>query len=203
MYGLSDAGDYWAETLSNHLREHLHFFQASSDLALWFRVVGSKLMAMAASYVDDVLLAATPTALSEFQKISKERFDVEIDTADILSYVGLKIQTEPDGTRFVSEPNQIARLKLLSATSAFHLYRSARASLAWLIQTRPDIACAVSMAARVTEKIYSVNSIRTHNAVVQYLRETRHRMLVFRRLDTKSLRILCYVDAGFCNTSEG
>lgn len=89
VYGLSHAGDYWAESLSNHLREHLHFFQESSDLALWFRVVGSKHLVIAPSYAGDVLLAATPIALSEFQKISKERFDVEIDTTHTLSYVGL------------------------------------------------------------------------------------------------------------------
>ena len=138
VYSLSDSGEYWAETLSQHLREHLRLLQATTDLALRLRVVGTKLMALAATYVDDVLLASTEEAREQFNKISKKRFDVEMDSSDILSYVGHRIETAPGGTRYVSQPKQIQRLKLLPRSCDFLKYRSARASLAWILQIRPQ-----------------------------------------------------------------
>ena len=203
VYGLADAGEYWADTLSRHLREHLRFKQATTDLALWLKTVGSKLVALAASYVDDVLLASTPQALAEFKRISTKRFDVDINSADALSYVGLQIVTAADGTRFVSQPKQISRLKLLPTTCSFTEYRSARASLAWLIQTRPDVACAISMSARITTSSFNIACIEAYNSTVRYLRKTKDRRLQYPKLDPNSLRLACYVDAGHCNTSEG
>ncbi len=69
VYSLSDSGEYWAETLSQHLREHLRLLQATTDLALRLRVVGTKLMALAAPYVDGVLLESTEEAREQFNKI--------------------------------------------------------------------------------------------------------------------------------------
>ncbi len=203
VYGLADAGDYWADTLSQHLHQHLSFTQATTDMALWLRIIGSKLVAMAACYVDDVLLATTPEALKQFSNISKQRFDVEINSSDVLSYVGLRISISPHGVRIVSQPKQISRLKLLPTTCSFEEYRSARACLAWLMQTRPDVACAISMAARVTRNTFDSKAILAHNAVVRYLRSTMDRALKFPKLDGDSLRIACYVDAGHCNAAEG
>ena len=97
IYGLADAREYWAETLNNHLRDHCRFQQTITDLSLRFRSIGSKLVALAASYVDDVLLAATPQALTEFDTISRKRFGVSINTSNNLSYLGLKVQTLDDG----------------------------------------------------------------------------------------------------------
>ena len=34
IYGLADVGEYCHDTLANHLREHLRFSQATTDLAL-------------------------------------------------------------------------------------------------------------------------------------------------------------------------
>ena len=81
VYGLADAGEYWSDTLRNHLREHCKFKKSTTDLALWLKSVGSKLCALVATYVDDVLLAATEKALHEFDKISQERFGVSIDSS--------------------------------------------------------------------------------------------------------------------------
>ena len=110
VYGLSDAGDYWASTLTNHLQEHCRFKQVATDLALWFKSIGGKLRAMAATYVDDVLLASTPAILEEFRKVSNSRFDLTIDTRDVLYYLGIRITTHRDGTRSISQPKQISRL---------------------------------------------------------------------------------------------
>lgn len=203
VYGLADAGEYWSDTLSNHLREHCKFEQATTDLALWLKTTASKLVALAVTYVDDVLLAATDDALSEFERISRKRFDISLDTANTLSYLGMRIVTSPDGTRRISQPKQISRLKSLPLNSTFESYRSARASLAWLAQTRPDVCCAISVAARVTLDKFSPDAIRAHNSTVNYLQRTRDIELVFPKLEEESLRIAVYVDAGYQDSDSG
>lgn len=104
VYGLTESGEYWGDTLSNHLREHCSFKQSTTDLAFWLKSIGSKVVAVATSYVDDVLLAATPSALKQFAAISKNRFDVKIDTSDSLGYLGMQIVTHQDGSRSISQP---------------------------------------------------------------------------------------------------
>ena len=203
IYGLTESGEYWSETLNTHLQQHCQFQQTTTDMSLWFKTLGPKLIAMAAAYVDDVLLAATPDALKEFSQLSKSRFDITIDTSNNLTYVGLLIQTMRDGTRTISQPRQISRLKLLSNNSSFDDYRSARNSLAWMLQTRPDVACAISMAARITKDSFNVDSIKAHNNIVRYLRQTQDLALRFPHLDENSLRLAVYTDAGHCNVHDG
>ena len=202
LYGLPDAGEYWNETLSNHLREHCQFQQSTTDFCLWIRTTAQKLLALATTYVDDVLIAATPDALERFKAISLKRFDVKFDSSATLSYLGLQINTQKDGTRKVAQPKQIRRLRLLPSNASFDEFRSARASMAWLQQTRPDICCAISFQASVTESNFSTESIRAHNKVVQYLRDTADWKLQYPRLDTKTLRITTYVDAAHRNRSD-
>lgn len=172
-------------------------------MAFWFRSLGPKLIAIAASYVDDVLLASTKTALQEFAKISKSRFDLHIDTSKTLAYVGLLIRLRRDGTRCVSQPKQINRLKLLTPGATFDEFVSARNSLAWMIQSRPDVCCAISFAARVTKYNFTKRAVTYYNVVVKYLRQTADLCLQFPKLDSESLRIAVYTDAGHCNAADG
>lgn len=46
---------------------------------------------MKSVYVDDVLLAATPEALLQFEHTSKQRFDMKINSSNNFSYFGLDI----------------------------------------------------------------------------------------------------------------
>lgn len=196
VYGLADAGEYWSETLSSHLREHFQFRQSVTDLSLWLRTTADKIVALAATYVDDVLMAATPSALADFKSISSKRFDITFVENDELQYLGIRIHRLQDGIRTVPQPKKIDRLQLLSLSANFLQYRPARASMAWLQQTRPDIYCAISFAARTTETTYGQDSIRSYNSAVHYLRNTRDVALIFPKLDATSLRLVCHIDSG-------
>lgn len=76
VYGLPDAGDYWSDTLTNHLREHCLFTQAPTDLSLWLCTVAGKVLGIAATYVDSVLVAVNPDALQAFKEIFWKRIEV-------------------------------------------------------------------------------------------------------------------------------
>lgn len=54
VYCLPDSGEYWSDTLANHLREHCQFQRSATDLSFWLRTTTGKLLALAATYVDDI-----------------------------------------------------------------------------------------------------------------------------------------------------
>ena len=145
----------------------------------------------------------SPEALNQFKEIPKGRFDVTFSEEDIQSYIGMKITLRHDGARTVSQPKQIDRLKFLPSNAHFDTYRSARASIAWLQQTRPDLCFAISSAARITENTFDKQAIQSYNSAVDYLRQTRDLCLVYPQLDSNSLRLACYVDAGNCHKEDG
>ena len=196
-YGLSDAGDYWSETLRNHLRDNLRFQHTACDLSLWIRHVSDRLVAMSATYVDDVLLAAEPAALRAFKNLSSRLFDVSFDESDVIRYIGVRIDSRSKSLRKMSQPRQIERLKLLPAGASFEQYRSARAAMAWMLMTRPDVACAISFAARVQKDLFSAADVSSHNVIVRYLRRTSNLGLLFPQLDASSLRLVVYIDASY------
>jgi hypothetical protein len=59
LYGLCDAGDYWARTILDHLTKGLNLVQAVGDSGLFFQTMNRKLVAITASFVDDLLMAGT------------------------------------------------------------------------------------------------------------------------------------------------
>jgi len=71
--------------------------------------------------------------------------------------------------------------------------------MAWIVMTRPDVACAISMTARHTEETFSQTAIKEVNAIVRYLRKTRDLSLNYPRLDVNTLRIAVYADSSFNN----
>lgn len=68
---------------------------------------------------------------------------------------------------------------------------------------RPDVCSSISFAARIDEKVFDEKSIIEHNSTVKYLRRSKNVSLYFPRVDSESLRILAYVDAGHCNRENG
>lgn len=70
LYGLSDGGDYWHENLRSHLKE------TTIDFGFYLKSVSNKLVGLATTCVDDVLLASTPEVFEAFKKVLSERFDL-------------------------------------------------------------------------------------------------------------------------------
>jgi Reverse transcriptase (RNA-dependent DNA polymerase) len=46
LYGLSEAGDYWSETLMQHHLHDLRFQQSQTDCCLFFKKLGSRLVGL-------------------------------------------------------------------------------------------------------------------------------------------------------------
>ena len=203
LYGLSDSGDYFHETLHEHLTQHLQFEQFHVDVALRLKQTSNKLVAMPGTYVDDVLLASYSSAFNSFQKISQQTFDVKFDKSDRLPYLGICIDSSNPKYCTISQPKKIDRLRLLPMSTNLDDYRRARARIAYLIQTRPDVACAVSFAARTTALSFGKHHIKAHNNLVRKLRETRNLTFRFPRLNAENSRVVCFVDARYFDKVKG
>ena len=60
LYGLAESGDYWYNTMSNHIRDDLETKSTTVDISLFFKTSGNDLVGLTVTYVDDSLSAGTP-----------------------------------------------------------------------------------------------------------------------------------------------
>jgi hypothetical protein len=59
LYRLCDSGDYCARNILDHLPKDLNLVQTVGDSGLFFRIMNRKIVALTASFVDDLLMAGT------------------------------------------------------------------------------------------------------------------------------------------------
>lgn len=148
LYGISDSGDYWHSTFSNHLIHDLRMTTCTGDLYLFFKVVDGKLRGMTGAYVDDTI-GTGDRVFEEESEMTGERFQSKASEMDRFQFAGIQIEQFEGG--YLMHQERIARkISMLSRQFTYREFRSKRHELAWLTHTRPDIAVAVNLAAQVT-----------------------------------------------------
>lgn len=88
LYGLSDAGDYWGKTLTEHLKNGLRLECTTSDPAFHFKTADDKIMGLCTTYVDD-LLEAGDKAFQELASETQKVFKCKQTTYDNFQFAGL------------------------------------------------------------------------------------------------------------------
>ena len=116
-------------------------------------------------------------------------------------FAGVQIDTTADGFELGKE-HYVKCLKILLKDCTFSDFRSLGYKLAWITHTRPELSCAVNMAAQVTEKTFSLDDIKELNRVVVHIRKTPSQKLTYVKLDKDSLRIKVYADSSFANNKD-
>jgi hypothetical protein len=104
LYGLSDSGDYWAETLVQHHLRDLRTSQATADFSLFFRIVAGELAGLSGTHVDDLLQAGTPKFRLAALKKTADSFDVKEPEKIPLTFTGIEIGRIIDSS-IVTVPN--------------------------------------------------------------------------------------------------
>jgi Reverse transcriptase (RNA-dependent DNA polymerase) len=198
LYRLSDSGDYWDTMFADHHLVDLGMKQTTGDFSLFFKRIKGKVIGMSGSYVDDVIRAVTADFLRNTTEKTASRFDMKKPDRGSFELVGLET-TAVSGVRNLSQRTYISRLKLLPHNATFTDHRSMRARLAWITHTRPDISCAISQAAQVTESDFTPNHVKYLNRVIKHLRGTIDITLKFPKLDINTIKLLVYTDASFAN----
>lgn len=75
LYGITEAGDYWGETLSDHCLSRAKLAQTPGDLSLFYRRMGRDLCALSGNYVDDLLRAAPSGFRKDMEATLRGQFD--------------------------------------------------------------------------------------------------------------------------------
>ena len=197
IYGTTDAGDYWNVTVDKHAKSDLGMEPLTGDSSLYLKTGAdeedaSGLMGM---LVDDGLLCGND-AFQRLTEATLQTFDSRPRQWDKVEFYGIQIESTPGGSVRIHQPDHIQRIEMLPEDATFEHFRSARAALAWVTHTRPDIACYVNKAAQVTEKAFERGHIKAFNLCIKYLKkEPLH--LSFDPLNIETLQIRVYADAAF------
>ena len=204
LYGLADSGDYWGRTLRKHLLNDIGMSASTTDGALFFKKIANQLAGLCATHVDDCLHAGNEKYLQISESIER-KFQCRDREFDKIQFSGVNIETYNDGF-CIHQERYIHTIETLPKDVNFAHYSSLRAKLMWLIQTRPDIACAVAQSTQVTETRFNVDP-HTHrkllNSVVRHLHKTSEQRLMYPKLDKESLRLQTYSDASYSNNYDG
>jgi hypothetical protein len=204
LYGLSDSGDHWARTLNEHHKRDLGMTQSGIDGSLFFKQLGSNLIGLSATYVDDTLRAGTPRFVKDAE-LTGQIFDSKLPTKHQIKFAGLDITSNTSESNAISQQKYIERINALPDNAEFDEYRSLRARLAWVTQTRPDISCNVAFAAQVTKDIFNTNPsnyIKDLNQIIKYLQRTKDIYLKYPKLDINGLALHVFSDASFARNDD-
>ena len=200
LYGLADSGDYWNVTMAKHVQADLGMNETAGDMSLFFKNVREKLCGLIGTYVADSLLSGDEAFLKHTDK-TIEKFGSKGRDMDNTRFAGVYIETKQNGF-VVNQKSYSERLSRLNADCIFADFRSARAQLAWLIHTRPSIACDISMAAQVTESSFVEKHINALNKVIKNVELDSSRGLKMQKLDVNTLHIRAYADSSFANNED-
>jgi len=86
--------------------------------------------------------------------------------------------------------------------TSFETFVSARATLAWVAHSRPDLCCAINRAAQVTSTSFCNRHIQEFNKAVKYAKATKELGLSYSHLDKDSLHLRVYADASFASNDD-
>ena len=216
-YGLKQAAYNWNNLLTAGLLK-LGFKQSEQDPCLFL-----KKDIICVLYVDDTIFFSKNDTIIDRTITSLKALDFELtDEGDVESFLGIKIDHNPDGSFHMSQPdltNRIIETLGLNNTSKQHKtpavspplhehtngapreekwsYRSVIGMLTYLARnTRPDLEYAVHQCAR-----FQLNPMKAHENAIKrigrYLLGTRDKGIIFKPDMTSLDSIQCYVDADF------
>eukprot|EP00170_Pyropia_yezoensis_P001479 contig_6504_g1483 len=204
LYGICDAGDYWAATFTAHVEDDLGMAPTTGDPALYVRDGTDSVDGLLGNYVDDSILGGNET----FQVLTEatlRQFDAKPRQWDNFEFLGVTIASTrgADWSFELNQANYVAALSPLKLSATYDEFASVRAAVAWLSHTRPDLCCAINRAAQATPKSYCKRHIRELNKAIKLAKNTSDWALIYRTLRRGSLRLKVYADASFASNDDG
>lgn len=70
------------------------------------------------------------------------------------------------------------------------------------VYTRPGLACGINLLAQVGEKTYGRATVKSYNDIVDRAKTNRDRVLMYKPLESSTLRIGGYADAAFATNAD-
>lgn len=130
-----------------------------------------------------------------------ETFDSKPSETPPMTFTGLHISSSKSHYE-LSQRNYVEKLGLLQNDTTFEMFCSMRTKLAWVVNSRPDIACAVSFASQITPSTFTSESFKSLNKIIKHLKSTADLSLKYPRFDLDTIHITVYSDSSFNNNSD-
>jgi Reverse transcriptase (RNA-dependent DNA polymerase) len=115
MYCLSDAGDYWNETISDHQANVLGMNPTYGDVCLYIKVRDGKLIGLSGVYIDDLVQAGN----KDFETSPMSWLEYLMPTRTYLAvsnFCGgqISVNDSTDGFLSLGHPDHVSNLSCLS-----------------------------------------------------------------------------------------
>ena len=191
-FGLKDAPRLWGLALQKVLAK-IGLKAVRVDSQLFVKHEAGKLVLLVSVHVDDLKMTGVSSQIKQALSLLEQAFDALKIERDCFEHLGLRHKLLEDGSRsvdqqtYVSELRPIpeAGLKLLPAEQTAsqgqtQQFMSLVGGLAWVVQTRPDVAVFVAALQRRL-KAPVVKDLINANRVLKYLK-AKPLELVYRKV---------------------
>jgi hypothetical protein len=138
LYGLTEASDYWGQSLKHTLITKHRLLPGLSDHTLFFRQISNQFIVASASHVEDVIITGHSQFTRDMLRVLRSENDMKEPEVGRLYFAGSTIDAT-SVPHCISQIPYIYRLRILKHSCPFGDYRSQRARLAWLTHSHPDI----------------------------------------------------------------
>lgn len=202
LYGLAESGDYWYETLTRFTMQQCKFQQSACDLALFIRHAGRRLIGLSGHHIDDLVRGAPADHRLAMEAELSQRFESKTLQNLPAEFPGTGIWAYEHDGYYVQTKKYVSRLMTLPDNATYRQYTSARPSLLWLVNSRPDVDAFASLVSCITPSTYTQADSKDLNEKIVFLKRTIHIALRFPKLDVNSLKLVCSVYAGFANRKD-
>jgi hypothetical protein len=208
VYGLKDAPRAWRKRL--HLAmQQLQAESLSTDAAVYiWRTPDNKLDAICSAHVDDLKLAGNSARIDALLKALAGMFGELTICRDSFEHCGILHELQQDGSYRLHQTHFAERLTLMDLSQIpTHqskqllteeqrtAYMSGLGSLAWLVQTRMDVAIYIQALQRAAKSPTVAHLLRL-NCVIKWARR-KPCFLTYRKLQTERMKVLVCTDAAF------
>ena len=170
------------------------------DLSFFFKRSEVGLEGLSRVVVDDTIQCVTDQFLDHTRQ-TMDRFKSKERVMDNVVFAGIHIRQE-GGEAMLTQESYALKLKKMDEAADYKAFRSVRAKLAWLVNSRPEICCAVAKLAQVREGDYGVENVKAANQVIKYVLNNAEKGIAIPKLDMNTLSIEVYTDASLANNSD-
>ena len=194
LYGLADSGDYWGSTNSRHHVRDLGMVPTTGDLSLYFRRSKGELCGLSGIVVYDTLQCGTEAFFEHTGKTVKI-FRSKARTREGIIFAGIHGDRNVQGDLVLSQCDYAQTLTKTDKGATYQALRSARAKVAWLTNSRPDVLCAVAKLAQVKDITFDYIAVNGVNKVVVHVQKCPKLGIVMPSVDLDSASIMVFTDA--------
>ena len=205
-FGLKDAPRLWNLALKRVLHK-VGLVSTQVDPQLYVKHEAGKLILLVSVHVDDLKLTGLREQIRGCIKILESEFDALKLEYDNFEHLGLKHSLHDDGSRGVSQQHYVQELRPIPEAELIlrslsesvsedmkHLFMSLLGGVAWVVQTRPDVAVFVAALQRHLKEP-RIQDLLNLNRVLKYLK-TKPLDMVYHKVDSP-WRVVAISDSSF------